>query len=123
MTDDLNNIAYSLLGDLINAIKSNDVAALENFCISSAIYEEIIEELDRSCEDINNLTLPHKSIAFVKNNNRFPIDIFEMNDKKSYGVECQLWSDTEASDLTLCASLEKVDKNNYRLTFKTIETQ
>jgi hypothetical protein len=59
-------IVYGLLSDLFQAILSGNAASLENFDISPAMYEEIIEELDRSEEDVQSLTLPPKIWHFIK---------------------------------------------------------
>jgi hypothetical protein len=122
MANSLDNIAYELLADLIQAISDKNVATLEKFGISSAVYEEIIKELDRSGEDIKTLTLPSKDIAFQKLGNRYPIDIYETDDKNIYGIECQLWNNRNASELTLCADLEILE-GGYKLSYRIIEIQ
>jgi hypothetical protein len=122
MAINLNDVVYELLTDLIQSILDNNPAMMEKFGISSAVYEEIIDELDRSGEDIRALTLPPKDIAFQQSGNRYPVDVFEMDDKETYGIECQLWSDGKASELTLTADLG-IQNGDYKLNYKIIETQ
>lgn len=123
MEKNLENIAYNLLNELISGILNKDQKSLEQFGITAAIYEEIIEELERSGENTQKLMLPPRDIAFTKHKGSIPIDIFEMNDKETWGIECDLWSDGQKTELTLCAGLEPHEANAYRLKYRLIETQ
>jgi hypothetical protein len=117
MENNLENAVYCQLVDLVKAIINQN--HLEKFGISKAIYNEIIEEISRSGENIEQLTLPPKVIAFEKK----LIRIFEMNDPKILGVECELWVGESASELTLCAEFEISDSNQIILRYRIIETQ
>lgn len=113
----LENAIYDRLAGLLIALASKN--GLERFGVSEAIYDEIVEEVSRCGETVERLTLPPRDIAFAKR----LIRVFEMNDPKLFGVECELWAGESACELTLCAEFFLSDNDQIILRYKLIETQ
>ncbi|NHV31810.1 hypothetical protein [Burkholderia sp. D-99] len=116
--------AYRLMGDLLKGIRGGVMGDLAKFGVTHDIFEEIEEELQRSREDVEKLTLPPPDLAFVPDGTgRIPFDIFEMDaNPSSRRVACQLWSDGERAELTLVADLS-IEQGEMSLAFRLLETQ
>ncbi|MEQ6967491.1 hypothetical protein [Pectobacterium polaris] len=115
---------YRLAGDLLRGIQHGDPAALVDFGVSHAIYEEILEELDSAGENLADLTIPPYDVAFTPDKTgRIPLYSYAMNaEPQRKRVECQLWSGERKTDLTLIADYS--DKQGKTpLIFRLLETQ
>ncbi|GKW36084.1 hypothetical protein [Pectobacterium carotovorum] len=123
MTRDRDEI-YRLAGDLLGGIQHSDPAALLNFGVSPAIYEEILEELDSSGEPVADLTLPPFDVAFTPDKTgRIPLYRYDIDaDAPRKRVECQLWSGERKTDLTLIADYSD-EQGKAPLIFRLLETQ
>ncbi|KHN52599.1 hypothetical protein [Pectobacterium fontis] len=123
MTRNRDNI-YRLVGELLRGIQHGDPEVLLNFGVSPAIYEEILEELDSSGENVADLTLPPYDIAFTPDQTgRIPLCSDDIDaDAPQKRVECLLWSGKRKTDLTLIA--DYADKQGKTpLIFRLLETQ
>ncbi|RQR49955.1 hypothetical protein DIE19_31030 [Burkholderia sp. Bp9126] len=116
--------AYRLMGDLLKGIHGGVMEDLSKFGVTHDIFEEIEDELKRSGEDVEKLTLPPPNLAFVPDKTgRIPFDIFETDaNSKSRRVACQLWSGDERAELTLVADLT-IEQGEMSLVFRLLETQ
>ncbi|KHT19648.1 hypothetical protein [Pectobacterium carotovorum] len=123
MTRDRDEI-YRLAGDLLRGIQHSDPTALLNFGVSTAIYEEILEELDSAGESVTDLTLPPFDIAFTPDKTgRIPLYRYDIDaDAPRKRVECQLWSGERRTDLTLIADYSD-EQGKAPLVFRLLETQ
>ncbi|GKX46331.1 hypothetical protein [Pectobacterium carotovorum] len=123
MTRDRDEI-YRLAGDLLRGIQHSDPAALLDFGVSTAIYEEILEELDSAGESVANLTLPPFEVAFTPDKTgRIPLYRYDIDaDAPRKRVECQLWSGERRTDLTLIADYSD-EQGKAPLVFRLLETQ
>ncbi|MCA6971134.1 hypothetical protein LF935_15950 [Pectobacterium carotovorum] len=123
MTRDRDEI-YRLVGDLLRSIQHSDPAALLNFGVSPAIYEEILEELDSAGESVADLTLPPFDVAFTPDKTgRIPLYRYDIDaDAPRKRVECQLWSGERKTDLTLIADYSD-EQGKTPLIFLLLETQ
>ncbi|MCO4314766.1 hypothetical protein [Pectobacterium versatile] len=123
MTRDRDEI-YQLAGDLLRGIQHSDPAALLNFGVSTAIYEEILEELDSAGESVADLTLPPFDVAFIPDKTgRIPLYRYDIDaDAPRKRVECQLWSGERKTDLTLIADYSD-EQGKTPLIFRLLETQ
>ncbi|WP_323663511.1 hypothetical protein [Pectobacterium carotovorum] len=123
MTRDRDEI-YRLAGDLLGGIQHSDPAALLNFGVSPAIYEEILEELDSAGESVTYLTLPPFDVAFTPDKTgRIPLYRYDIDaDAPRKRVECQLWSGERKTDLTLIADYSD-EQGKAPLIFRLLETQ
>lgn len=118
------NKIYRLTADLLMAIQNGEMLALSDFGITPAIDEEIQEELERSGENVENLTLPPYAIAFqADRTGRIPLYSYETEaDPQSRRVACQLWSEGLKTDLTLIADYSE-RQGEASLIFRLLETQ
>ncbi|WP_347904708.1 hypothetical protein [Pseudomonas purpurea] len=116
--------AYRLAGNLLKVIQNGELAALSDFGVSHAIYEEITEELERSGENVETLTIPPYAAAFQPDSTgRIPFYGYEMEaDPQSKRVASQLWSGGQKTDLTLIADYTE-RQGETSLTFRLLETQ
>ncbi|MEI7250334.1 hypothetical protein [Pectobacterium versatile] len=123
MTRDRDEI-YRLASDLLKGIQHSDPAVLLNFGVSTAIYEEILEELDSAGESVANLTLPPFEVAFTPDKTgRIPLYRYDIDaDAPRKRVECQLWSGERKTDLTLIADYSD-EQGKAPLIFRLLETQ
>ncbi|WP_323610062.1 hypothetical protein [Pectobacterium versatile] len=125
MTRDRDEI-YRLAGDLLRDIQHSDPAALLDFGMSPAIYEEILEELDSAGESVADLTLPPFDVAFTHDKTgRIPLYRYDIDadaDAPRKRVECQLWSGERKTDLTLIADYSD-EQGKTPLIFRLLETQ
>ncbi|MBD0846262.1 hypothetical protein WCT78_01870 [Pectobacterium versatile] len=125
MTRDRDEI-YRLAGDLLRGIQHSDPAALLDFGVSTAIYEEILEELDSMGESVADLTLPPFDVAFTHDKTgRIPLYRYDIDadaDAPRKRVECQLWSGERKTDLTLIADYSD-EQGKTPLIFRLLETQ
>ncbi|XYQ56214.1 hypothetical protein ACS91J_07440 [Pectobacterium carotovorum] len=123
MTRDRDEI-YRLAGDLLRGIQHSDPAALLDFGVSPAIYEEILEELDSAGESVADLTLPPFDVAFTPDKtDRIPLYRYDIDaDAPRKRVECQLWSGERRTDLTLIADYSD-EQGKTPLIFRLLETQ
>lgn len=123
MTRDRDEI-YRLAGDLLRGIQHSDPAALLDFGMSPAIYEEILEELDSAGESVADLTLPPFDVAFTPDKTgRIPLNSYAMNaEPQRKRVECHLWSGERKTDLTLIADYSD-EQGKTPLIFRLLETQ
>ncbi|RJL47539.1 hypothetical protein D5078_05570 [Pectobacterium carotovorum] len=123
MTRDRDKI-YRLAGDLLRGIQHSDPAALLDFGVSTAIYEEILEELDSAGESVTDLTLPPFDIAFTPDKTgRIPLYRYDIDaDAPQKRIECQLWSGERKTDLTLIADYSD-EQGKTPLIFRLLETQ
>ncbi|MDY4375932.1 hypothetical protein [Pectobacterium carotovorum] len=123
MTRDRDEI-YRLAGDLLRGIQHSDPAALLDFGVSPAIYEEILEELDSAGESVTDLTLPPFDVAFTPDKTgRIPLYRYDIDaDAPRKRVECQLWSGERKTDLTLIADYSD-EQGKTPLIFRLLETQ
>ncbi|GKV90751.1 hypothetical protein [Pectobacterium carotovorum] len=123
MTPDRDEI-YRLASDLLRGIQHSDPTALLNFGVSTAIYEEILEELDSAGESVANLTLPPFEVAFTPDKTgRIPLYRYDIDaDAPRKRVECQLWSGERRTDLTLIADYSD-EQGKAPLVFRLLETQ
>ncbi|KHT36554.1 hypothetical protein [Pectobacterium carotovorum] len=123
MTRDRDEI-YRLASDLLRGIQHSDPTALLNFGVSTAIYEEILEELDSAGESVTDLTLPPFDIAFTPDKTgRIPLYRYDIDaDAPRKRVECQLWSGERRTDLTLIADYSD-EQGKAPLVFRLLETQ
>ncbi|GKW02808.1 hypothetical protein EO763_06585 [Pectobacterium odoriferum] len=123
MTRDRDEI-YRLASDLLRGIQRSDPAALLDFGVSPAIYEEILEELDSAGESVADLTLPPFDVAFTPDKTgRIPLYRYDIDaDAPRKRVECQLWSGERKTDLTLIADYSD-EQGKTPLTFRLLETQ
>ncbi|WP_080436725.1 hypothetical protein [Burkholderia ubonensis] len=116
--------AYRLMDDLLKGVRGRVMEDLAKFGVTHDIFEEIEEELQRSGEDVEKLTLPPLNLAFVPDKTgRIPFDIFKTDvNSKSRRVACQLWSGGEKAELTLVADLS-IEQGEMSLAFRLLETQ
>ncbi|MFS2301673.1 hypothetical protein WBW39_06130 [Pectobacterium versatile] len=123
MTRDRDEI-YRLAGDLLRGIQHSDPSALLDFGVSTAIYEEILEELDSMGESVADLTLPPFDVAFTHDKTgRIPLYRYDIDaDAPRKRVECQLWSGERKTDLTLIADYSD-EQGKTPLIFRLLETQ
>ncbi|POE03151.1 hypothetical protein [Pectobacterium odoriferum] len=123
MTRDRDEI-YRLASDLLRGIQRSDPAALLDFGVSPAIYEEILEELDSAGESVADLTLPPFDVAFTPDKTgRIPLYRYDIDaDAPRKRVECQLWSGERKTDLTLIADYSD-EQGKTPLIFRLLETQ
>ncbi|MEI7234401.1 hypothetical protein WCT82_11610 [Pectobacterium carotovorum] len=123
MTPDRDEI-YRLASDLLRGIQHSDPTALLNFGVSTAIYEEILEELDSAGESVANLTLPPFEVAFTPDKTgRIPLYRYDIDaDAPRKRVECQLWSGERRTDLALIADYSD-EQGKAPLVFRLLETQ
>ena len=106
------------------AIQNGERLALSDFGITPAIDEEIQEELERSGENVENLTLPPYAIAFqADRTGRIPLYSYETEaDPQSRRIACQLWCEGLKTDLTLIADYSE-RQGEASLIFRLLETQ
>ncbi|MGQ5289027.1 hypothetical protein ACULN0_06650 [Pectobacterium actinidiae] len=123
MTRDRDEI-YRLAGDLLRGIQHNDPAVRLDFGVSTAIYEEILEELDSTGESVADLTLPPYDVAFISDKTgRIPLYSYDIDaDAPRKRLECQLWSGKRKTDLTLIADYSD-EQGKTPLIFRLLETQ
>lgn len=124
MTLDKNEI-HRLVGELLKAIQDGEPDSLLSFGVNPAIYEEVIEELDRSGENISDLTIPPYETAFTPDlTGRIPLDGYELDSfPQTTRIACQLWTGKEKTDLTLISDYSKKQEGGASLTFRLLETQ
>ncbi|ATY90059.1 hypothetical protein ECA1277 [Pectobacterium atrosepticum SCRI1043] len=123
MTGDRDEI-YRLVDELLRSIQHGDPAALVDFGVNPAIYEEILEELGSVGETIAELTLPPYDMAFTPDRTgRIPLCSYAVDaTPQRKRVECQLWSGEKKTALTLIADYS--DKQGKApLVFRLLETQ
>lgn len=115
---------YQLAGELLNNIQIGAQTQLEAAGMTPAIYEEVIEELERSGEIISELRLPPFDLAFIPDNTgRIPFDVYKTDtDPNSLRISCQLWGRDGSSELTLTADYLEEQKPST-LIFRLLETQ
>jgi hypothetical protein len=121
MTPSLNERAYKVISEFLDAINSMDEQALESrFGVTEPILEEICESFDDYFGGKLNVGLPSIEVTFSgKKESRPYIDIFEMDDGQSWGVECFLWVDGQVQESILHAELH--DKgDDLKLKYKYI---
>ncbi|AMW78541.1 hypothetical protein AMD27_06365 [Acinetobacter sp. TGL-Y2] len=109
--DTLQLDAYQLIENFLSYLNSKNFSKLENeFELSSSMYEEITEELERSIEQkAYTLSLtPYNEIdsSKAKNPNRPIFTIEETEDDGEYIVECNIYNESKLTDLILQGYLE-----------------
>lgn len=115
---------YRLAAGLVRALQDGDPAGLSAFGVSPAMYEEIIEELEYSGEQLAHLAMPPCEIASqADRTGRVALDIYPLQaDPHTLRVACQLWSKGQKTELTLIADYREQHRQ-AALTFRLLETQ
>ncbi|WP_426596021.1 hypothetical protein [Pectobacterium brasiliense] len=115
---------YRLAADLLRGIQQGDPAVLLDFGVSPAVYEEILEELDSTRENLADLTIPPYDVAFIPDKTgRIPLCSYATDaEPQRKRVECQLWSGKQKTDLTLIADSPD-NQEKTPLVFRLLETQ
>lgn len=119
--NDLQRAAYDLLAAFFDAISTEDAAKLETlFSISPAVYSEIRTSLAEYLVETEAISLPSIAFAFKKTGrNRPTIDMFQMNDECSWGIECVIWCDGRPQEPILHAEMIQYG-TGYALKFRYI---
>lgn len=102
---------YREISRFLQALKDQDGTLLEKeYGLTNAVFREIISILEEDYEvDIHSLT-------FVPINQ---MEVFELNEKNSYGIECKMLEQGRLTGLTFMAHYyldnDKFPKLEYRL--------
>ncbi|TKC89208.1 hypothetical protein FAZ69_09570 [Trinickia terrae] len=121
MNPSLNDQAYKVISEFLSMLNSMDEVALESrFGVTGPILEEICECLDDYFGRKPSVSLAPVDVAFSgKRGSRPYIDLFEMNDGRSWGAECVLWVDGRAEEPILHVELIETG-NGLDLRYKYI---
>lgn len=117
MNPSLNDRAYKVISEFLDALNSMDKRALESrFGVTEPILEEICESLDEYFGTKPSISLAPIEVAFSgKSGSRPYIDLFEMDDGQSWGVECVIWVEGKAEEPILHVELSgPSDKLNLK---------
>lgn len=98
MNTSLNDPAYKAISEFLNALNTMDKRTLESrFGVTEPILDEICESLDDYFGRKPDISLAPIEVAFSGKRGARPyIDLFEMDDRQSWGAECVLWVDGKA---------------------------
>ncbi len=115
------DLAYRLMGELLESIHDRRIEALTRFGVSRAILSEIDEALQGEADAPS---LPPRSLAFTADGTgRIPFDLFDTEaGAGTRRIECRLWVGGKASASTMIADLSMQD-GEPRLRFALVETQ
>ncbi|RQS50809.1 hypothetical protein [Burkholderia sp. Bp8986] len=121
MNPPLNDRAYKVISEFLDAINSMDKRTLESkFGVAEPILDEICESLNDYFGRKPSIGLAPIELAFSgKRGSRPYIDLFEMDGGQSWGAECVLWMDGRAEEPILHVELCKT-RDELNLKFKYI---
>ncbi|WP_186014664.1 hypothetical protein [Burkholderia gladioli] len=107
MNSSINYRAYKEISEFLDAINSMNKEVLKSrFGVSEPILDEICESLEDYFGEKSIVDLAPIGEAFSsKRGSRPYIDIFEMDDDKSWGAECVLWVGGKAAEPILHVEL------------------
>ncbi|QIH07800.1 MULTISPECIES: hypothetical protein [unclassified Pseudomonas] len=95
---------YDLLAGLLRAIQDGEPSALAQYGISTAIYEEVLEELEAGAACLASLALPAWEMALAPDRSgRVDFDCYPTQQPGTLRVTCRLWSAGRSSELSLTA--------------------
>lgn len=98
---------YAAISEFMNSVNSMDKAALhEKFGVTVPVLEEICECLNDYFGRKPDISLAPADVAFSgKVGSRPYVDLYEMNDASTWGVECVIWVDGKATEPILHVEL------------------
>lgn len=102
---------YSLLSEFVNSINYVDKARLDEvFGVTEPIFDEICECLADYFGEKPVIGLPPEDVAFSEKVGSRPyIDLYEMNDSGTWGVECVIWVGEKIAEPIICAEIFSKD--------------
>lgn len=105
--------AYTIISEFMDSVNFLNKKELhEKFGVTEPILEEICECLDDYFGQKPIISLASKDIAFSgKVCSRPYIDVYEMNDAHTWGVECVIWVGSKAAEPILHVELFDNDGN------------
>ena len=108
----IKKLSLNLITELLEAINQENLEVLKiKYQISEVVYEEINEVLNSYFDNYKPKLYPNK--------NKF--EIFKYDNCEDFGIEIDLKTETELTELTLHTELHKCDNENYELKYKLIE--
>ncbi|WP_290004332.1 hypothetical protein [Faucicola atlantae] len=108
---------YDLVANFLELLSKKNFNKLNtDFNLTYPIYEEIFEELENNSLENETLTLADKEMALNNlNENRAVFEVYSMNNKDEYGVECAIFANKKITDLTLEGNVfQREDKIEFR---------
>ncbi|WMN20435.1 hypothetical protein QL104_13890 [Pseudomonas piscis] len=95
---------YDLLAGLLRAIQGGEPGALAQYGISTAIYEQVLEELEAGAACLASLALPDWEMALGPDRSgRVDFDCYPTQQPGTLRVTCRLWSAGRPGELSLTA--------------------
>lgn len=99
----LKNKIYDILNDFVKAINEKNTNELkEKFSVDQYIFDEIIKNLNEYFgEQLPIQISPLEKFSEINDGERPNIDIFEMNEPQTWGIECVIWRNGEPQEAIL----------------------
>ncbi|MCU7646179.1 hypothetical protein [Pseudomonas piscis] len=95
---------YDLLAGLLRTIQGGEPGALAQYGISTAIYEEVLEELEAGAACLASLALPAWEMALTPDKSgRVDFDCYPTQQPGTLRVTCRLYSAGRPGELSLTA--------------------
>lgn len=108
----IKELSLNLITELLEAINQDNLEVLKTkFQISEVVYEEINEVLNSYFNNSKPNLYPNK--------NRF--EMFKYENSEDFGIEIDLETKNELTELTLHAELHNLGNKNYELKYRLIE--
>ncbi|MBY4726036.1 MULTISPECIES: hypothetical protein [Burkholderia] len=98
---------YAVISEFMISVNSMDAMALqEKFGVTAPVLDEMVECLGDYFGRKLDISPAPADVAFSgKIGSRPYIDVYEMNDAKTWGVECVIWVDGKAAEPILHVEL------------------
>ena len=121
MNDETKKLIYDKLEYFLSLLSSGDADSLYKiFAISKPLFDEIEESLIEYFNVIPALSLAPFETAFQRIGNARPFfDIYEMNEKNHFGIECVIFANKTETEAILHVEFEEAGAD-FKFQYKYI---